>query len=192
MLLAGTRNNMFATVLLPLALWPLYTRRVVFNALLSLFALVVVALPFAAILRSFFDSYEFANYIKLLLVRDYVDIFDDREILVFGQGLGAYQYWSALGREFYTSELTYLEMIRNFGLIGAAAMMLMLLYPLAHAFTAAASRRERALAVAYFLYLAMCISNPNLFSSMGMLILAAIVANIALSRDQPAALRASP
>jgi hypothetical protein len=71
-------------------------------------------------------------------------------------------------------------MIRNFGLIGGLAMMAMLLFPIAHAFTARATRQQRALAVAFFLYLVMCASNPNLFCSLGRMILAVLVANISL------------
>jgi hypothetical protein len=180
MVLAGTRNNILVALLLPFVLWPIYTRRVVLYALCSLLVLVLCALPFADQLRTFFDPTEFGNSIKLTSILDYINLFGDPVTLLLGQGLGAYQFWSARGYSFYVTELTYLEMIRNFGLIGAGIMMAMLLLPVAHAFTGGASRRERALAVAYFLYLVMCASNPNLFCSLGMLILAILVANIAL------------
>jgi hypothetical protein len=180
MVLAGTRNNILVALLLPFVLWPFYTRRVVLYAWCSLLVVVLCALPFADQLAAFFDPTETGNSIKLTSIQDYIDLFSNPVTLLLGQGLGAYHFWSARGYSFYVTELTYLEMIRNFGLIGAIVMMAMLFLPVAHALTVRASRRERALAVAYFLYLVMCASNPNLFCSLGMLILAILVANIAL------------
>jgi hypothetical protein len=181
MFLAGTRNNIFASVMLPCLLWPLYTKRVALSALCSLGILVILALPFLDVLRAFLDPSEGGNSTKLALLGDYFQIFEDPVTLLFGQGLGAYHNWST--GYFFITELTYLEMTRAFGLIGALAMMALLLFPVAYAFFVQTSRRERSLAVAYFLYLVMCASNPNLFSSMGVLILAALVANIFQMRD---------
>jgi hypothetical protein len=192
MLLAGTRNNIIVSLLLPLLLWPLYTKRVALNTFFSLLALAILAIPFSLQLQTLFDPEETANSIKLALVHDYMDLFSDPVTLLFGQGLGAYRYWSASNVYFYISELTYLEMIRNFGLFGAIAMMALLLFPVAYAFFNTASRRERALAMAYFLYLLMAVSNPLLFSSSGMLILVALIANIALDRIRDEKLRGPP
>jgi hypothetical protein len=108
---------------------------------------------------------------------------DDPRTLFIGQGLGAYQTWGSRGVKFYISELTYLEMIRNFGLFGAAAMMTLLLIPVTFAFTAGA-KRDRALAVSYAIYLVMCVTNPNLFSSMGILILSVLLAGAAMNREE--------
>jgi hypothetical protein len=181
MFLAGTRNNIFASVMLPCLLWPLYTKRVALSALCSLGIMVILALPFLDVLRAFLDPSEGGNSTKLALLGDYFQIFEDPVTLLLGQGLGAYHNWST--GYFFITELTYLEMTRAFGLIGALAMMALLLFPVAYAFFVQTSRRERSLAVAYFLYLVMCASNPNLFSSMGVLILAALVANIFQMRD---------
>ena len=77
-------------------------------------------------------------------------------------------------------------MIRNFGLFGAAAMMTLLLIPVSFAFVAG-GLRDRALAVSYALYLVMCATNPNLFSSMGILILSALLADAAMNCEGRAA-----
>jgi hypothetical protein len=183
MFLAGTRNNIFGSVLLPFLLWPLYTKKVVLSALCSLGILAILALPFADQLQAFLDPGEGGNSIKLMELQDYSRIFRDSVTLLLGQGLGAYENWS-FGLYFYVTELTYLEMIRNFGLVGALIMLALLLFPIAHAFLAQTNRRERSLAVGYFLYLVMCASNPNLFSSMGMLILAVLLAKIFQTRDR--------
>ncbi|HEV2154834.1 hypothetical protein [Bradyrhizobium sp.] len=184
MVAGGTRNNILGAVLLLFCLWPLYTRKPARNALVSVVLLLILALPFLTQLRGFFDVNEPSNHLKLELLRDYKQMFlDDPRTLFIGQGLGAYQSWGSRGVKFYISELTYLEMIRNFGLFGAAAMMTLLLIPVTFAFTAGA-KRDRALAVSYAIYLVMCLTNPNLFSSMGILILSVLLAGAAMNREE--------
>jgi hypothetical protein len=139
----------------------------------------LAALPFAGYLSAFFDPTETANSIKLAIIDDYLEFFGDPLTLLFGQGLGAYQIWS--GKPFepftYITELTYLELLRNFGLIGAIVMMGLLLFPTAMALSGGRAK-DISLGIAWLLYLVMCASNPNLFSSMGILILAVLMANL--------------
>ncbi len=94
--------------------------------------------------------------------------------LIFGRGLGAYEYWEGRGYK-YVTELTYLELVRNFGLLGAVVMLGLLLFPIWHAFVANRSRGRKAVAIGFAFYLGMCSSNPNLFSSMGILILSVVL-----------------
>jgi hypothetical protein len=187
MLLAGTRNNILISLLLPFVLWPFYTMRPAYYLLCSFAAAALAALPFASYLSAFFDPTEAANSIKLAIIDDYLEFFGDPVTLLFGQGLGAYQIWS--GKPFeqfaYVTELTYLEMLRNFGLIGAIVMMGLLLFPMGMAFLGR-SAKDISLAIAWLLYLIMCVSNPNLFSSMGILILAVLMANIFQERNSEA------
>jgi hypothetical protein len=177
-------------LLLPFLLWPLYTEKVALNALCGLGILAILALPFTNHLQAFLDPSEAANSIKLNKLEDYFRMFEDPVTLLFGRGLGVYDTWTEGGHPYYVTELTYLEMVRNFGLIAALVMLALLLVPIAHAFFADTHRRERGLAVAYFLYLMMCATNPNLFSSMGMLILATLLANIFRMRPrEPSAVK---
>jgi hypothetical protein len=183
MLAVGLRNSIAVAVLLPFFLWPLYTRRIVRNALISLGVLALLLLPVVYELQGFLDPAELSNSIKLTFLEDYATIFSDPVTLLLGQGLGAYYNWSASGRlglgggeYYYITELTYLELLRNFGLFGAATMMALLLYPVAQAFLANTNRRPRALAVAFLAFLGMSATNPLLFSSLGMLVLSALLA----------------
>jgi hypothetical protein len=177
MFLAGTRNNIIVSLLLPFLLWPLYTKRPSLTALCSLGGITILALLFMAYLKAFFDPAEIANNIKLITVRDYLQILSDPATLLFGQGLAVNYNWSARGM-FFLTELTYLELIRNFGLFGGLIMLALLALPLISAIFFPTSRRDKALAVAWFLYLVMSATNPMLFSSMGTLILAGLIANI--------------
>jgi hypothetical protein len=192
MFLVGLRNTMAVALLLPLFLWPLYTRRVALNGLISLGALIILSLPFIKRLAGLLNPAEVSNNIKLTFLGDYAAIFSNPVTLLFGQGLGAYHRWGAAGQlgfektganYYFITELTYAEMIRSFGLLGAAITMALLLFPIAQAFFVSADRRRRALAVGFLAYLGMCLTNPMLFSSLGMLIFSALLANAFQTSD---------
>jgi hypothetical protein len=187
MFLAGLRNTMAVALLLPFALWPIYTKRVALNALISLGALIVFSLPIWGKITTFLDPAEASNSIKLSFLGDYASIFSNPVTLLFGQGLGAYYPWINSGQPafedtganfYFITELTYAEMIRSFGLVGALPMMMLLLFPVGYAFFGQTPRRQRALAIGFLAYLGMSTTNPLLFSSSGILILSALIANI--------------
>jgi hypothetical protein len=181
MLLAGSRNNIVMSILLPIALWFFYTRHKVLGAGLSFIALTGVFIFFFNELQAFFDPNEISNSIKLGLLKDYSKLFSDPIILLFGQGLGVYHSWESRVSYHYVTELTYFEMVRNFGLFGGAVMLALLLFPIAHAFIMNRRFTEKAVIIGYAAYLIMCFSNPNLFSSMGTLILSIILVTIYLN-----------
>jgi hypothetical protein len=184
MFVAGSRNNIFISLLTPWALWPLYAKRRAVWLICSLAGAPVLALLSWNYLLAFLDPTETANQMKLGTINDYWEILGQPVTLLFGQGLGAYQHWSI--KEYsYVSELTYFELLRNFGVFGGAAMMGLLLAPLATAI-GATDRRELSMAIAWLLYLVMCASNPNLFSSMGILILSILIADSTINRQERA------
>jgi hypothetical protein len=186
MFLAGLRNTMAVALLLPFVLWPLYTRRVALSGMISLSALVVLSVPFVHKIETFLDPTELSNSIKLTFLGDYAKIFSDPVTLLFGQGLGAYYPWTSSGQPefektganfYFITELTYAEMIRSFGLVGALPMMMLLLYPVAYALFANTCPRRRALALGFLAYLCMSATNPMLFSSTGMLCFSVLLAD---------------
>lgn len=179
MLLAGTRNNILVSILLPIVLWFIYAKNKIIGALFSLTIVATLVLVFIDELQAFFDLTESSNSVKLAMLENYGRIFSDPLSLLFGQGLGAYHYWEGRGYG-YVTELTYLEVIRNFGLFGAAIIFSLLLFPVWHAFANNRRHAEKAIAIGYTAYLVMCISNPNMFSSMGVLILSIMLGNIFL------------
>jgi len=99
--------------------------------------------------------------------------------VLFGKGLGSYETWSLRG-DFYITELTFLEVFRNFGLPMGLVMLILMIYPILYAFILRPSYRDKHIIIAYTAYLIMCMTNPLFFSSTGMLILAIILANISI------------
>lgn len=179
MVLAGTRNNILAAILLPIALAFIYSKNKNVGAFFSVIVVASLMAVFSDELQAFFNPTETANESKLRVLADYARAFSDPLTLLFGQGLGSYFAMESRG-EVWLTELTYLEVIRNFGLFGGAIIFSLLLFPVWHAFANNRSHAEKAIAMGYTAYLVMCISNPNMFSSMGVLILSIMLGNIFL------------
>lgn len=176
---AGSRNNLLAAVLLPLLLLFLHTRRkVVTGTALAVAGSIGLALV-SDTLAILLDPLEQSNRTKLTTLNDYGTVLARPLTLLLGRGLGAYEHWTGRGYQFQT-EITYLEIVRNFGVVLGGLMILLLLYPIAYAFVIRRSFPQRSVMVGYLVYLLMCVSNPYLFSSMGMLILSILTANMAL------------
>ena len=104
-------------------------------------------------------------------------MFSDPKTLLFGQGLGSYFYSSGFGTETSITELTYLEFIRNFGLIIAIIYYGLLLYPI-RKLRNQTFKEMHFLILAYVAYLMICVSNPLLVSSSGMLVLAIVISKV--------------
>ena len=91
-------------------------------------AVATLMVVFANELGAFLDPSEASNSTKLAMLQEYAGILSNPVDLIFGRGLGAYEYWEGRGYKFVT-ELTYLELVRNFGLLGAVVMLGLLLFP---------------------------------------------------------------
>lgn len=190
MLLAGSRNNILIGVTLPIALWFVYTRHKVRSLLWALIVMLALSFFFQTEIGAFLDPLETSNSVKLQALADYTALFEDPVTLLFGQGLGAYHYFTGRGYLFVT-ELTYHEIVRSFGLFGGLVMLSLLLFPIYYSFVAKPAFNSKAVVVGYAGYLVMCASNPLLFSSMGTLILSMILALI-YQRDKKSGSRSRP
>jgi hypothetical protein len=185
MLSVGSRNEAAVSLLLPFFLWPLYTRRIARNECISLVLLAALSVPFIGKLRVLLNPAEFSNNIKLTLLGDYAEIFSKPLTLLFGQGLGAYYPWTISGRPkfeltgenfYFNTELTYAELVRYSGLLGALVVMALLLFPVANGVFGSTNARRRALGLGFMAYLCMSATNPMLFSSTGMLCFSVLLA----------------
>lgn len=178
LVLAGSRNNILVAIILPVALFFIVSKHKILNMTITLIIALWVVLIFKHQLAALFDPNELSNAIKFQLVKDYGRILFDPITFVLGQGLGAYEYWEAKERYDYITELTYLEMFRNFGLFGGLLMGCLLLFPIWHAFCSPNPKLSKTIAIGFLSYLGMCATNPNLFNSMGILILSVLLARI--------------
>jgi hypothetical protein len=177
MLCSGTRNDIIFGLLTPLLVFIWYSSK---THRFAIFALLLVGAAILGtygtdIVQAMFDPGNESNAIKLAHVKDYSVLFSNPKILFFGQGLGSYFYSSGFGTETSITELTYLEFIRSFGLILATVYYGLLLYPIAK-LRDEKFRNSHYLVVAYSAYLIICVANPLLVSSTGMLLLSIVAA----------------
>ena len=177
--MAGSRNNWFAAIFLLPTLHILFSRRKILPIVLISSIALVLTPYFAYELATFLDPNEVGNSAKLSYLPDYAEIFTDLNNLFFGQGIGAYYQFSNLSHPYFVTELTYLEVFRNFGLFLGFIMLMMLIYPIIGTFRSGRSELlQKYMAVSYSFYLVMCFTNPNLFSSMGILILCLVLSSL--------------
>jgi len=183
MILAGTRNNIIMAIFTPIIIYFLIKRKGYLFKTLIIFSIFFLLLSISNYLFIIFDPSEFSNNIKLNLIKDYINIFSDPLNLIFGQGLGSYYFWEAKSLNYFITELTYIEIIRNFGLILGLFMIYLMFYPLSFYFQEY-MKSERSVKIAYFLYLIMAFTNPIYFSSLGIFILSIILANIFINYEK--------
>jgi hypothetical protein len=172
MFIGATRNNMFFSIITPLLVLYWYSRRkaFVFIAVAALM-IIIVGSNWSAI-QNMLSSKETSNGIKITFLDRYFDIFSNMPILIFGQGLGSY-FHSSRGLV-SNSELTYLEIVRRFGLILSTIIFVMLLSPLTILITKK-YRDYHYIFLCYLFYLVISATNPLLMSSTGMLFLSIVL-----------------
>ncbi len=183
MFIAGTRNNMLMSILLPFILFIIYSKNKKLVSLMVFSSLLVGTIFLADVLKDLLSKEELSNKTKLSLLEDYDEIFSDPKVLLFGDGLGAYRNWKSNGRFYFTSELTYYEIFRYFGFFFGAVIIYFMFYPVLYSYKNRNKFKEKHIIIAYFLYLIMSFTNPLFFSSLGMLIFSIILANVFIYKN---------
>jgi hypothetical protein len=172
MFVGATRNNMFASLITPLAVFYWYTRKkIIFLFIAITFLMVFIGSNFEEINRML-DAREASNKMKISFYNDYLEILKNADVLIFGQGMGS--YFDSPRGSVSNSELTYFEIIRRFGLILSLVIFGLLLYPF-HKMFSTMYHEVHFVYISYFFYLLMCFSNPLLLSSTGMLFLSFVL-----------------
>jgi hypothetical protein len=174
MFMSGTRNNMFVSVAGSFLVLFWYSKRRLPLAFAFAMILAAIACTNWGAIQGMLSATEGSNAVKLQHLRDYGVILSDPTTLLIGQGLGAVFHSTEYG---YTSvtELTYMDMLRSYGLIIALPLMFCLIYPLG-SLTRRSRRSVHYLYLGYASYLYLCIADPFLVSSSGMLVLSIILA----------------
>jgi hypothetical protein len=182
--LSGTRAHILIAVVFPLLYLLIYSNnRVIVKVLVLLVAAIIPTFALEGVedlMGAFFSSSEASNSIKLSMLDGYWIIFSNPLTLLFGQGFNAHD-WSPTFRGMIAmevgaskTELTYLELVRVFGLIIATALILTIFMLLravknvAHDFAW--------IYPGFIIYLANAAINPYLFSVNGILPLGLIAA----------------
>ena len=183
--LSGTRAHLIiATLYLPV--YFVVTSRSRYRVAVRLVAgilLFAAVIGASSIVGEFFDTSETSNSMKIEALGSYVQIFSDPDVLLFGQGYNAHAWSSPLQQMIATeneatkTELTYLELVRVFGLLGSLPYFVLLV-----GIVRASSRLPAHMAwfrPAFVVSLINSSLNPYLFSTNGMLPMALLLALLA-------------
>ncbi|MBV5328187.1 MAG: O-antigen ligase family protein [Chlorobium sp.] len=174
--LSGTRFSMIVSVItLPVvALFKNRSSRSIFlTCILILLVSVIAYGNYGDAIMDMLSLEEGSNNAKLSYLENYYSLFNDPITFIFGQGFNAhewsYEFSNLIIGEASKTELTYLELIRVFGLIGASVFIFFMFY--FFTFTKRVLPEYRWIFVGLALYLLVSSSNPYVFSSNGMLVI---------------------
>ena len=183
--LTGTRAHILIAVsYLPFFIFMKYGKQKTLWLGFSLLASFVYLIFYGSdLLESFVSLQDESNALKVSFISKYFLIFDDFWSFIFGQGFNAHA-WSGTFRSMIAfdigaskTELTYLEVIRSFGIIVGGGYLVLLVVIVMRAY--ALSPHLRWLFPALVVFLVDCSLNPYLFSTNGILPLGLVLGAIA-------------
>lgn len=180
--LSGTRANIVSLVLIILFYLSYYVykkSRIVFVILTGLYTLLAIY-GLSIIGGILFNATEISNLVKFGHYISYIEHFSDHiGQFIFGNGLGSSFYSYGINRITNVTELTYLELIRIWGMPISIIFLLVLLTPVLYEIKA---KQFSHLFIAYIAYLFIAGTNPLLLSSTGMIVLVYVFSNIMLRK----------
>ncbi len=168
--ISGTRANLISLGYIVLA-WLLYFSVKKKKLIILLLSLACMISALDIVKNNFFEKTEHSNLVKLGHYTSYSDEFQKMN-LITGEGAGTRFYTKGFNSYAETTELTYFELFRRMGIWGIILHLVFLLYPLFKL------RKRMDILIWYSIYIVIAGTNPLLFSSTGMLLMAFVYAEI--------------
>lgn len=184
LLLSGTRANILSLSLIILFYigYYLYKRSKAIFLIFACIIAIVSVYEISSAIAILFDTQEPSNIIKYGYLISYYNHFSSNILDLFiGQGLGVSFYVEHFSRSFLTSELTYLEVLRVWGLPITCIFMGILIIPIIKELK---SKSLSHLFIAYIAYLFIAGTNPFLLDSTGMFVLVYVFSKAYSSNTQ--------
>lgn len=129
---------------------------------------IILFLGFVLLLAT--EKGELSNQIKAAHLLSYMELFNEHPgYLLIGQGPGTSFYSRGFHSMTYTTEWTYLELLRGYGIF-ALLILAVMAFPIIRLFQERRNEKALAMMAAYIIYLVIAGTNPLLISSTGMLI----------------------
>lgn len=169
--LSGTRANLLSLILIVIFYlgFFVYRKSKSWFVLVAGFGLVIFLLVFPSLWNILMSRHETSNIIKFGYFSSYADYFNGHLLsLIFGQGIGGRFFAHGLHEYMDVTELTYIELIRVWGIPITAIFGVILIWPLVMQIR---TKKLNHLFIAYLAYLFIAGTNPLLLSSTGMLVL---------------------
>lgn len=171
---SGTRANMLSAVLIVGGIYCYYLYKKKRFSFLTAILSVGGALAILLIFKLVGDTGETSVAIKALHKESYWDLFSSNLIryLLIGDGPGSTFYSKGWGKIVVTTELSYYELIRNFGLIFCIVIIFLFCDPIINLYNRYKKGMFFSLLLSYFAYLFIAGTNPYLIGSTGFTTLA--------------------
>ena len=189
--ISGTRANMFSCVLLVLItfiLYKFYCKKNLFFTASSLCIFILLAFGTTVFLLT---AQESSTEIKTGHLNSFFLLFGESPVkyALVGAGPGAKMYSSGFGEVVSLTELTYLELIKNFGFVQTVLIIVLFLLPLLNYFNNKNydNFSKISLTFGYIAYLFIAGTNPLLIGSTGFTVVAIVfymsIGNVFLETD---------
>jgi len=174
-LLSSTRANViiFIFFFLGYSLFYLYLKNKKAFFLISGILTIVFFMFFFQRLLLTFNTNETSNNIKSQHINDYIKLYKTSpSVLWLGQGINSCFYSTHYNNCIKTSELSYFELLRIWGIPMSLLFIFFLIYPIIHFFKNYSQYfAYRYIPIAYLAYLLIAGTNPLLLSSTGMIVI---------------------
>lgn len=173
LLASGTRANVFSLLLiffLYIMIYAFYHNKKIIFILLSIFVIIFFLFATYKLLA---EHEEESLTIKTLHMKSYLALFfqNPMKYLLIGEGPGSLFYTLGTNSLQPLTELTYLDLIRNYGLIQTGGIILIHLYSVFLVKTKIKGSIGATLSFGYVAFLFICGTNPFLLSSTGLIVL---------------------
>lgn len=172
LLFTGGRGNLISALFVVAVLATARMAKSIGGLATAVIACVLFVVPCALFAGKLFNPTETSNEIKFAHYQSYVELFGEHpSYLLFGQGEGTRFFSSGFGDYTYVTELTYLELVRQFGIPITLVFVILLLAPIILLLRKRKFDEDVGyVTVGYIAYLLVSATNPLLVSSTGMLV----------------------
>lgn len=178
LLCSGTRANMLSCVLVGLIIFLSYNFYVKKRMLSSIFIFSIVGFCTIFLIIFLLTTSESSTDIKTEHLKSFFVLFFENPLIygTIGSGAGTIMYTSGFNQHTTVTELSYLELIKNFGLIGTVFILILLFIPFIYLFK---NNKYKILdkisfSIGYLAYLFIAGTNPLLIGSTGFTVIAII------------------
>jgi len=181
--LSGTRGNIIAAFIVVVYLF--FNHIIVNKKIIVLFISILFTIyaGFVFISNLSFDDKDTSQDIKAGHMQSYIQLFKDKPLtLLFGEGPGSKFFSKGLNANILQSELTYLDLVRMFGIPLTIILLAILAYPLLYLSKNKLSNKHKDAVIAYYAYLFIVGTNPLLISSTG--VVAVIIMYSFIQKDR--------
>lgn len=170
LLMSGTRATMFAALFVVLLLIVLKFRDYLWGLLMIVPIFMVLVLSSYLVLEKLMSEKEYSINVKTKHFESQIQLFSENpDILILGQGIGSTYYTKGSNSMTTLSELSYMEIIRMFGIINGIVVILFHFLPI---FFLYKNKPPNYLAfiIGYIAYLFIAGTNPLILNSFGNLV----------------------